>query len=176
MTSLLHSDELWQTHNTAQADCLKLWFQTSLSSCDRSTPHLFRPDMFDTKTGEVSCSGVALRRGETREEFLATDAGANAQLMVENEGWSTYRFSPDQKTFFVLQFKNEVIEQVRISLALEGDDPNPWTVESEAERKFVHDKMLRDQLGAPPYRFGWGEIESVNDPRNGASQIILSYT
>jgi len=132
--------------------------------------------MFDTNTGEVSCNGVVLRRDETREEFLATKAGASAQLMVENEGWSTYRFSSDQKTFFVLQFKNDVLEQVRIALALENDDPNPCTVESEAERKSLHDKMLRDQLGAPPYRFGWGEIESVSDPRNGASQIILSYT
>lgn len=106
---------------------------------------------------------------------MATDAGAKARLMVENQGWSTYRFSPDQKTFFVVQFKNGVIEQVRIALTLKGDAPNPWTVESEAERKLLHDKMLRDQLGVSPYQFGWGKIESVNDPKSGASQIILSY-
>ncbi len=131
--------------------------------------------MVDANTGEVSCSGVVLRRNETREQFLATDAGAKARLMVENQGWSTYRFSPDQKTFFVVQFKNGVIEQVRIALTLKGDDPNPWTVESEAERKLLHDKMLRDQLGVSPYQFGWGKVESVNDPKSGASQIILSY-
>lgn len=132
--------------------------------------------MFDTNTGEVNCNGVNLRKGETLGGFLATDVGSKAELIVENQGWSTYRCSLDQKTFWILQFKDNVIEQIRIALALEVDDPNPWTVESEAKRKSLHDKMLRDELGAPPYRFNWGQIESVNDMKNGASQIILSYS
>ena len=132
--------------------------------------------MFNSNTGEISTGEITLRHGQSLKEFLATSEGEGAQLMVENEGWSTYRFSPDEKTFFVLQFKNDVIEQVRIALALNGEDPNPWTVESESERKTLHDKLLHEELGVSPYHFEWGKIESVSDARNGASQIILSYT
>jgi len=131
--------------------------------------------MFNINTGTVNHRDVTLRLGETREDFLATDAGANAQLMVENQGWSTYRFSPDQKVFFVAQFKNDVIKQIHIAFALDGNDPNPWTVESETARKSRHDQMLREEIGSPPYRFSWGQIESVTDPRSGASQIIITY-
>lgn len=131
--------------------------------------------MFDISTGTVNHTGVTLRRGETRENFLAAYAGANAQLMVENQGWSTYRFSPDQKVFFAVQFKNCVIEQICIAFALNENDPNLWTVESEAARKLLNDQMLREEIGAPPYRFSWGQIESVSDPRSGASQIIVTY-
>lgn len=131
--------------------------------------------MFDVNTGDVLCNGVVLRRNETQEEFLATGAGAKAQLLAENKGWSTFRFGTDQNTFFVLQFKNGVLQQVRIALALDGDDSNPWAGKSEASRKLIHDKMLLDEFGEPPYQFDWGEIQSVNDMKSGASQIILNY-
>lgn len=131
--------------------------------------------MFNISTGTVSHREVVLRRGETREDFLATDAGANAMLILENKGWSTYRLSPDEKVFFIVQFKNDVIEQVRIAIALNANDPNPWTVKSETARKSLHDQLLQEEIGPPPYRFSWGQIESVTDPRSGASQIIMTY-
>ncbi len=96
--------------------------------------------------------------------------------MVENRDWVTYRIAADtQKAFFIVQFKSGVIEQVRITLALDGDDPKRWTIASEAARKSLHDRMLREQIGLPPYRFDWGKIESVSDARNGASEIIVTY-
>lgn len=116
-----------------------------------------------------------MRRNETRENFLGADASVNAKLILENQGWSTYRINSDQKVFFVVQFKNDVIEQIRIAFALKPNYPNQWNVESEAARKTIHDQMLREEIGIPPYRFGWGQIESVIDPRSGASQIIITY-
>lgn len=148
---------------------------TSKTSCVRFTPHHSRLDMFDISTGTITYKEVILRKRQAREAFLATDVGTNAQLMVGNQDWITYRFSSDQKVFFVAQFKNNEIEQVHIAFALSGNDPKPWTVESETARKSLHDQMLREEIGVPPYQFVWGRIESVRDPRNDAAQIIVTY-
>jgi hypothetical protein len=131
--------------------------------------------MFDIDTGIVSFGSIILEKGDTREAFLTTNVGVSAQLVVENQSWSTYEFSSDEKAFFAVQFKNGVIEQIYIAFALNGNDRNTWTAAAEVSRKSLHDQMLRKEIGAPPYLFSWGRIESVIDPRSGASQIIVTY-
>ena len=38
-----------------------------------------------------------------------------------------------------------------------------------------HDEWLRLELGEPPYRFPWGQLESNFDSKGCASAIIVSY-
>jgi hypothetical protein len=51
-----------------------------------------------------------------------------------------------------------------------------WSEANELARKKLHDDVLANTIGQPPYRYPWGEIQSMYDPRSGGSSISIHYS
>jgi len=56
-----------------------------------------------------------------------------------------------------------------------SDSWSNWVEEKELQQKAIHDSLLFKMLNQPPYKYSWGEVQSVYDARSGGSSIIISY-
>jgi hypothetical protein len=50
-----------------------------------------------------------------------------------------------------------------------------WSYEAEMRRKDLHDLILREELGDPPYEYPWGRVGSAYDSKGGFSLIFVRY-
>lgn len=50
-----------------------------------------------------------------------------------------------------------------------------WSYEAEMRRKDLHDIILREELGDPPYEYSWGRAGSGYDDKGGFSLIFVRY-
>jgi hypothetical protein len=50
-----------------------------------------------------------------------------------------------------------------------------WTTEYEPKRKQKHDEWSSSELGAPPWRYNWGEVVSEFHHQPGGSESGVSY-
>jgi hypothetical protein len=63
-------------------------------------------------------------------------------------------------------------------LPREADPASPmaaWTEDNERQRQALHDTILHEWLGDPPYAYAWGRINSGYDSRSGFSEIRVAY-
>jgi len=61
-----------------------------------------------------------------------------------------------------------------ISMSIyDGKPPSweDWSEEKEQKKKIVHDQLLQQALGEPPYNYEWGNISSAFSPQSGSSSI-----
>jgi hypothetical protein len=127
------------------------------------------------QTGRVEFLGGSVNPGTSREAFLTSGLGKDAEVFVENEPYVTYRIRPEPGVTATLSFKGTTLESVGWLFDLPAERERDWTEALEMERKRLHDDWLLSELGSPPYRYAWGGIESDFDPRGCASDIILNY-
>jgi hypothetical protein len=135
---------------------------------------------FDSSTGRVSIGVVEV--GPTLKEPLALDPVARATVTVayRSEGVTAYRVAPglvDQGGVGAMVYCDSRGTLLATIVVATPDEVECLEL-SRAVRgamKERHDRLLRDQLGPPPYRFGWGEIESVDDPRGQHPGIVVRY-
>jgi hypothetical protein len=123
---------------------------------------------------------VEFRRGSvdpdmSRQAFLASGLGKDAEVFLANEPYMTYRIRPEPGVTATVSFNGPKLESVSWLFDLPPDKEKEWTEGLEMERKQMHDEWLLRELGPPPYRYSWGEIESDFDPRGCVSDIILNY-
>lgn len=50
-----------------------------------------------------------------------------------------------------------------------------WSEDNEKKLKTAHDKLLKENLGLPPYKYSLGNITSNYDPRFGSSMLTIEY-
>ena len=131
----------------------------------------------DASDGSIVFAGGTIGSSTQRSEFLrsAIGNGAREQIANEREDWRQVAFDPEPEVAATLIFQGETLHQVYLALRMASDDTGPWTIATERERNAKHDAWLRTALGAPPYEYSWGSICSELDPKDPASEIIVSY-
>lgn len=79
------------------------------------------------------------------------------------------------KWYVVVYFHGTQLHMIEISAGSPafGTSWDDWSEEKEVQRKQIHDDLLSEELGPPPYEFPWGSAVSVLDLKNGTSSIIL---
>lgn len=111
----------------------------------------------------------------TRQAFLESNLGRDAEVVVDNEPYMTWRVRPEADIAVTISFEEQQLRSVAWLFELPAEKKSDWTEKSELERKERHDSWLRDELGAPPYRFAWGTVDSDYDQRACVSDIIVVY-
>lgn len=125
--------------------------------------------------GSVTFSDDTMKRHMDRQAFLRSRIGESAKAIVANGPWITYNFSPETGIACNAIFRNERLFQLSIMIRLPSDDTNKWSDAAEQKRQDLHDEWLQAELGNPPYRYVWGQIESGLDRRDGFSDIVVAY-
>ena len=117
----------------------------------------------------------------TRAQFLASQIGHDAQQSITNSPHAAYRFSTTLafglECILHIHFVAETLRDIYI-YPLWTTPSTQWTDSRESieqENKAYNDALLEHVLGAPPYRFPWGEITSICDQKGGSSGIIVRY-
>ena len=126
-------------------------------------------------SGRVEFDQGSIDPRTSRESFLESELGRNAEILVENRPHISYRIRPEQGVAAAVYFEGPKLRTFSCQIELPPDLERTWSVEHELERKQIHDDWLLQELGKPPYRFPWGSLESNYDPKGCASAIILSY-
>ena len=131
----------------------------------------------DVSDGSIVFAGGKVSGLTQRTEFLrsAIGNGAREQIANEREDWRQVALDPEPGVAATLIFQGEKLHQVYLALRTASDDAGPWTIATERERNAKHDAWLRTELGAPPYEYSWGSVSSEFDPKDPASEIIVSY-
>lgn len=111
-----------------------------------------------------------------KSAFLASTLGTGSDIFVSNEPFMTFRFTPEPGITATASFDGERLTSITVMMRMPTDDDRLWTEELENARKRIHDDWLRAELGDPPYRYGWGSIESVFDQRSCIGDLIISYS
>jgi len=107
--------------------------------------------------------------------FLKSRIGEASETILTSGAFVTFRFHPEPGISGAARFRNNRLNELSVLFHMPSDDADQWTEELELARKKVHDEWLRAELGTPPYRYSWGEIASVFDPKGCVSDIILRY-
>ena len=131
----------------------------------------------DVSDGSIVFAGGTIGSSTQRTEFLrsAFGNGAREQIANEREDWRHVAIDPEPGVAATLIFLGETLHQVYLALRTAADDAGQWTIATERERDAKHDAWLRNALGAPPYEYSWGSICSQFDPKDPASEIIITY-
>lgn len=100
--------------------------------------------------------------------------------VISNGMYKSFRTEPvsldGKKVIPTIYFENDVISQVSIYLTSVGNGWGASTRAEQEQKKIDQDAWLLRKLNKqPPYEYSWGKIESVYDPRSGASGIVLTY-
>jgi hypothetical protein len=125
--------------------------------------------------GSVESFDGTINRQMDRQAFLRSRIGESSKEVVVNGPWITYNFRPEADVSCNAIFKNDRLYQLTMQFRLPSDDAREWSDEAEKERLVLHDSWLKAELGAPPYRYAWGQVDSSLDPRDGVSNIVLHY-
>jgi hypothetical protein len=126
-------------------------------------------------TGRVEFDEGSVEPRLSREAFLTSSLGRQAEVFVENEPYITYRIHPERGVTATVSFKGSRLESVGWLFDLPPEKEKDWTEELELDRKRLHDEWLVRELGDPPYQYPWGELTSEYDSKGCASDIILNY-
>ncbi|MBN2018938.1 MAG: hypothetical protein JW749_01795 [Sedimentisphaerales bacterium] len=139
--------------------------------------------MININTGEISVEGKEYNIGPlvSKDAFLQSDLGREAQEIITNEGWSTFKVGPhlvDKQIFLVsITFYKNLICELSL-MYITPNEPRNWsdhTVQFEKERKIKHDEYLHSQFHKSPYKLSWGKVISVYDEKSSCSEIIIRY-
>jgi hypothetical protein len=124
--------------------------------------------LIDVATGEVLLdTGIRIGPAWTRARFLASELHQAEAPLVGGGQWMSYDLSGrvgDRPFAITLRFDGEPLAMMSLSLLDPAD-----------AGKALHDRWLKQQLGAGPYHYSWGKIESTYDPRSLSSGIHFNY-
>lgn len=107
--------------------------------------------------------------------FLSSPIGKSASRSLANAQWQQFAIEPEPDIGATVVFEGDAIDRVILAMRLQSESGQDWSESVERERKRHHDAWLSAQLGEPPYRYAWGEVESDYDSKGCASAIIIGY-
>ena len=125
--------------------------------------------------GAIAFDSGVITRDISRSEFLNGALGADAEVLIVNTPFATYRIRPETGVSASVRFRGDLLELVSVLFEMQNDTEVNWTRERELERQAIHDSWLLEEVGPPPYQFAWGEIESLFDEKACVSNIIIGY-
>lgn len=128
-----------------------------------------------TDSGAITFVSGRITPDLSRSEFLSTPVGTGAEALKINEPFATFRIRPETGVIASVRFREDSLEMVSVLFEMKGESDNNWTRKRELERKAIHDKWLREEIGPPPYRYSWGEIESLFDEKACVSDIVVGF-
>ena len=131
--------------------------------------------MIEKKDGKLFVGSFIVEPTTTLDEFRKTEAGERAKVLVQNGDWVTFQIDEERGYGLNATFKNQRLQNAKIYL-INSSSWSDWSEEKELQKKAKHDELLMRLLGKPPYRFSWGEVESIFDKRGGSSSIVINYT
>jgi hypothetical protein len=117
--------------------------------------------------------------------FRPYPEGGTWQEEWPSRDWRTFARKPvwdraGRKLALTVYFERERLDQVALFYYLpdEADSGtwDDWSREAEQRRQDLHDQILAEDLGPPPYDFPWGRVGSVYDDKGGFSLIFIRYT
>ncbi len=137
--------------------------------------------MINKTSGEINIGEVKIGSKFTKSDFV--DFSLYAQVIREdNNIYSRFVLKPqklDNELFTVTFYfdPNGRLEFISLSVLIHQEMPSweNWSKEEELRIKKYHDKWLENHLGVPPYKYQWGGISSLFDPRSGTSSITIRY-
>jgi hypothetical protein len=138
--------------------------------------------MIHRKTGEIELgNGLRIGPAYTEAQFLSSPLARMSKALSRTQPWSGYRTARQRisdRTFRVtlhfLTGKLAAVELFEVGAESKAFW-NDWSEREEEERKASHDAWLASLLGAPPYRYSWGDVTSEFDPRGGYSSIVVRF-
>jgi hypothetical protein len=125
--------------------------------------------------GSIEFARGSVTRTTDKASFLASPLAGDAEVVVDNPPYVTYRISPESGIGATLCFKDQRLEYLAWGLSMPTEAEQDWSEESELKRMKIHDEWLRSELGQPPYRFSWGRVVSEYDAKSVSSAIIVVY-
>jgi len=125
--------------------------------------------------GSVTFADGTIGRHTDRPAFLRSRIGKSSKETLVNGPWKTYNMSPEPGVAGSAIFEGDRLRQLSVLLRLPSDDTTGWSDEAEQQRLALHDAWLKAELGEPPYRYSWGQIESSYDARGGITDIVFAY-
>lgn len=143
--------------------------------------------IINSKTGEVIIGEAHFDHGLVEDEFLNSSLGkfATPARMSESRNWyHLWLTDPSgREAGVVLCFlRGGKLQQCRLKLVKSRSNRGfGWSdsgedgLFGEEGIKVFHDKLLRGQLGEPPYDFRWGWATSVIDDHDSSAVIIIAY-
>ena len=139
--------------------------------------------MIDLATGQILfASGASVAPGFTPGDLEASPFARTAERgNAPQPPWDTYtvgRHDLDGVPVLVtLAFYDGHLRSVDMYLVDDSETASwaDWSEKRERNRKARGDKLLRAVLGSPPYKYPWGSISSVYDPKSGFSNIVVTY-
>jgi hypothetical protein len=136
--------------------------------------------MIDVGTGVFVVDGQhAVGPGLTRSGFLASPLGAGAQSEGGAAGWVSFALGVHEvagdRCWLVLRFHDERLVLVVLGVIADVPPGDEYDVDAALEAKARYDAWLQAKLGAPPYAYPWGRVESSYDPRSVSSSIVVTY-
>lgn len=129
----------------------------------------------DVSDGSIAFSSGTIGPQMHRAAFLSSPIGIASECILENAGYVQLQFQPEPGVQMNALFKDDRLDRLFVLMKMPSDDLNAWTEAHELERKAVHDRWLREELGKPPYDYPWGRIVSEYDAKGCESEIILLY-
>jgi hypothetical protein len=125
--------------------------------------------------GSIEFQRGTIRRGVSREAFLATELGRESRQELVSEIWWHHRIKPEPGIAANVLYRGDKLDRVFVLMEIPADVSGAWTLDLELQRKAVHDGWLRKELGAPPYHYPWGDVVSEVDYKGVVSEIIVAY-
>ena len=141
----------------------------------------------DAGLGQISLSGAlpSLIPRMAEGEFTKEVPENLRSVVISNPPYITYRLIGSIElngipVLIDIGFEGGVLRSVGIAasskaLGRAAQDWSDWSEAREMQKKALHDQILANAYGRPPYRFAWGEITSSYDPRGGSSDITVRY-
>src|SRR5688572_26389500 len=94
----------------------------------------------DLSNGSVSFESGAINHHTVKQSFLQSAIGCNAEKLVENEQYVTYRIRPETGIAATVSFVGDRLAGVSWLHLLAPDQEREWTEELELKRKTLHDE------------------------------------
>ncbi|QEG17348.1 hypothetical protein GmarT_32280 [Gimesia maris] len=131
--------------------------------------------MINKVNGEIEIGNVRVSPSTTLSSFSKSTLGISSKVLVKNNDYVTLQVDTNSQIGLNLSFSNNRLSTVTIYLKSPESSWSSWSKYEEHEKKSKHNKILYADLGLEPYRFSWGEVESISDSKSGGSYVLVKY-
>ncbi|WP_339733985.1 hypothetical protein [uncultured Gimesia sp.] len=131
--------------------------------------------MINKVNGEIEIGNVRVSPSTTLSNFSKSTLGISSKVLIKNNDYVTLQVVTASQIGLNLSFSNDRLSTVIIYLKSPESTWSSWSKNEEHEKKTKHDKILNADLGLEPYRFSWGEVESISDSKSGDSYVLVKY-
>lgn len=128
--------------------------------------------MIDISTGSIDIGEITLSPTLTVDQFKNSGLynGASLERIYTLKGTKNI----SNKNFIVsIYFLNSYLKEIHLYDT--EDNSEDWSESNELDKKKRQDEWLKSLLGKGAYKYPWGVIESLFDPKGGFSSIIIRY-